>query len=115
MSNPLEMILAFKSVHVLNDAYASGVHNKPNLVPTHYCCVLVQGRSPVWGVWTIRGKFLRFAGSREQIVAEYPAKVWKRVMASWALANADNDLKNVAKRVKSLEERYGSKIERIEE
>jgi len=115
MSNPLEMIMAFKSVHVLNDVYQAEGAKKPTLIPSHYCCVLVQGRSPVWGVWTIRGKFVRFAASREQIELSYPTKAWKRVMASWALSNADNDLKNVAKRVKLLEERYHTDIERNDE
>jgi len=50
---------------------------------THYAMVLVGGADPLWGVWTIAGKFVRYAASRAQLDAAYPNHVWRRHPARW--------------------------------
>jgi hypothetical protein len=50
---------------------------------THYAMVLVGGKEPLWGVWTINGRFVQFAGSRLQLENLYPKHVWRRHPARW--------------------------------
>lgn len=115
MNSALEMVTAFKSIHVLNDIVAKPKNdNRPRLKATHYACVLVAGRSPVWGVWTVKWKFVMFCGSRQQIADQYPAKSWTTTMASWLLSDAESDYKDIGKRVRALEEKYGGEIKREE-
>lgn len=108
----LEGVLAFKSLYTLNDISKDRETGKPALKATHYCCVLIQGRDPYWGIWQVSGQFQAFAGSRDQIEKRYPKKAWKRVMASWALTNAEDDYKDVKKRVKFLEENVHASVPR---
>lgn len=111
----LEHVMAFKSVHVLNDIVIERSTKKSKNKATHYCCVLISGRNPLGGVWTIGGKFVRYAGSREQINEAYPNKTWTRVMSSWMLSRDENDYKDIDKRVRALEDLYGKEIHRDEE
>lgn len=109
----LEMVTAFKSIHTLNDVTkAKDANGKAVLKASHYCCVLIGGPQPVWGVWTVGGKFVMFAPSRSWISQQYPGKAWTRVMASWLLTDAEGNYKDIGKRVRALEERYGGHIER---
>lgn len=110
----LEMISAFKSIHVLNDVLKSHDEaGRPRLKASHYACVLIGGPTPIWGIWTVAGRFVMFAGSRHQIAELYPEKAWSTVMASWLLTDAESDFKDIGKRVRALEERYGGHIERV--
>jgi len=97
-----EAILSFKTIHVLNDVLKSG-----KLKATHYCTPLVAGRNPMWAVWTIRGKFLRYSSSRDQIKEAYPDKAWTKTMAAWALGSVDSRFTDIAKRVAAIEEHFG--------
>lgn len=110
----LEMVTAFKSIHVLNDILKSKTddNGRPALKASHYCCVLIGGAQPVWGVWAVTGRFVMFAPSRQWIADQYPDKTWTRVMASWLLTDAEGNYKDIGKRVRALEERYGGHIER---
>jgi hypothetical protein len=53
------------------------------LKTTHYTTMLSGGPAPLWGIWTKRGKFLRFAFKRSGVEQYYPSKSWKRIEASW--------------------------------
>lgn len=77
----LDPILAYKGVWAL-----CTVNQKTEeLKATHYASCLIAGSYPVWGVWTVLGKFLRFHGSRTDIEEAYPRLVWRRKMATWSL------------------------------
>lgn len=75
----VQHILGFRSVWVL----AQLSKDRQTLRATHYCVCLVMGRPATWGVFTIGGKFLRYATSREQISEVYSNHVWRRVPARW--------------------------------
>lgn len=82
----LSNIMAYKSVYALNTLN----EKTGKLKATHYACCLVGGSSPVWGVWTVAGRFLRFHSGRDSIAREYPKLTWRRVMARWSLADDRN-------------------------
>jgi hypothetical protein len=83
---PQEHIETFKSI------WALCTLNKATgeLSATHYALVQVGGSNPMWAVYTIQGRFVRFAGSRAQIERAYPKLRWRRWMARWDLLDADN-------------------------
>jgi hypothetical protein len=92
-------VLAYKGMHVLVD-----VIEKPGvrrLRATHVCCCLVAGRNPMWAVWTAKGKFQRFYGSREEIKEAYPKQAWRKMMATWKFREIAED--DVEKRRSKLE------------
>lgn len=75
------------------------------LTATHLAAVLIGGPHPLWGVWTVEKKFLRYAGSRTQIEEAYPTKVWRRKMATYQLVNWEH--KSVGQRSDELRIKYG--------
>ena len=80
MTPNLENIFTYKSV------WALCVINKDGrLRATHYASCYVAGRAPVWGLWTINGKFVRLFNGRESIIQSYPGHVWRRWMMKWGL------------------------------
>ena len=102
----LDGILAYKGVYVL-----STINERTKMLKgTHYACCLISGPSPVWGVWSISGRFIRFAASRHQIEEAYPKLVWRRKMASWTLRDVEDH--TVKARITELEETFGSAIDR---
>lgn len=100
----LDPILAYKGVYALCTTDKSG----RLLKATHYASVLVGGSSPLWGVWTVRGKFLRFYSFRSQIESTYPKLVWRRKMATYSLIDITD--KSVESRRAELETVYGRAI-----
>ena len=83
---PLDPILAYRGVHVLCTTNKHGNVLKAN----YYCSCLVMGRNPIWGMWTVGGRFLRFYGSRSEIEADYSRLVWRRKMARFTLESLRN-------------------------
>ena len=49
-----------------------------------------MGRTPIWGLWTVGGRFLRFYGSRTEIEADYSRLVWRRKTARFTLESLRN-------------------------
>jgi len=79
----LDPFLTYKGVYALCTTRKDG----SVLKATHYACCLVQGVRPVWGVWTVQGKFLRFYPYKHSIAEAYPKLVWRRKMATWSLTD----------------------------
>jgi len=100
----LSDVMAFRGLYALASTRSDKESGKTLLTTTHFASCLVFGPSPLWGVWTVQGKFLRFYGFRHEIAAAYPRLVWRRRMASWSLMAVD-DLRPAARRV-VLSERY---------
>ena len=104
----LEELRAYKSIYALcTVVQAKGEHQRQYRA-THYACVLIGGPTPTWGVWSVRGTFVRFASSREQIERAYPKLVWKRKMATWQCTDTED--KSIEKRRNEIEELYGKKV-----
>ncbi len=97
----LDPILTYKGVWALCTTDKTG----KVLKATHYCSVLVAGRDPMWGVWLVSGKFVRFAGSRTQIENAYPRLVWRRKMATYQLIDTTD--KSVETRRAEIATVYG--------
>ncbi len=100
----LNEIMTYKSVYALCTVNRIG----QVLKATHFCCVLIGGSRPLWGVWLSSGKHLRFASSRLQIAEAYPKLVWRRKMATWTLADMTD--KSVESRRHELADRYGHRV-----
>lgn len=71
----LDKIHSSRRVYVLCDI--SPITRR--LKATHYCCCLVMGRSPLWGIYNIDGKLMWFVEGREAIEnhAVYNKKAWR--------------------------------------
>lgn len=102
---PLDAVLAFKGVWALSLINDNGHAYKA----THYATVLVYGRYPLWAVWTVQGRFVRFAASRKQIEDDYPHLTWMRKMARWQMFAIDDEDAKVSHRLGVLETMYGQK------
>jgi hypothetical protein len=89
-------ILTFKTLHALCSTNKAG---KMRVV--FYVSCLVAGRSPLWGCWSVNGRFLHFAAGKEAIAAQHPRLAWRRVMARWSLADEHDSV--AAERRKLLE------------
>jgi hypothetical protein len=72
-------ILGHRGVHILAQLTKDGTQLKG----THYAVVLIGGSHPLWGVWTIAGRFIRFFGGKVEIEEAYPNHVWRRHPARW--------------------------------
>lgn len=101
----IELLRTFRGIHVLCTVEKG---RKRSLRATHYASVLIGGPSPIWGVWTVQGRFLRFYGSRHEIEAAYPKLVWRRHMATWQCVDTED--KSIEKRRAELESTYGKKL-----
>jgi hypothetical protein len=104
----LSGVMSYKGIHALCTVTASKDGGRV-LRATHYACCLIYGSSPVWGVWTVGGRFLRFASSRGQIADAYPNHVWRRKVASWNLEEVTEA--DVETRRARLAERYEARTE----
>jgi len=103
-ADPQEDVLrVYKSVYAL---CTTGKEGKV-LRATHYAAVLVHGAHPIWGVWSITGKFLRFANGRTQVESMYPKLVWRRWMLTWQCIDASN--KSLEQRRFELERLYNKR------
>lgn len=101
MEPNLHDIMAYRGIHAL-----CSVSKDNKLTATHYACCLVGGNHPVWAVWTVRGKFLRFYTYKSDIEKAYPNLVWRRKMASWSLRDVSDHTPE--QRRAELEKAYGS-------
>jgi hypothetical protein len=97
---PLDPILAYRGVHVLCTTDKTGRVLKAR----YYCSCLVMGRNPIWGMWLVGGRFLRFYGSRQEIEADYSRLVWRRKMARFTLESLRNH--SLAQRKEQLRDEY---------
>lgn len=104
MAPSVENILAYKGIYVLNTVGKDG-----QLKATHYTCVLIGGPQPVWGVWSISGKFTRFYTFRSEIEKAYPQLVWRRKAARWEMSGVLDKSKTDHKRAE-LAEMYGREL-----
>jgi hypothetical protein len=100
----VENILGYRSVWVLATLSKDGTQ----LRATHYAICLVMGRPPLWGVFTINGKFLRYASGRDMIHEQYPNHVWRRVPARWQFDELDPSSKQAIERKDYLLKHYGA-------
>jgi hypothetical protein len=80
MTDQLREFLVYRGLHVL-----CTLNKDKGLTVSHYALCLVGGVTPMWGVWTVNGRFLRFHSRKSEIERAYPNRVWRRVMAQWAL------------------------------
>jgi hypothetical protein len=80
MTEEMREFLVYRGLHVL-----CTVNKEMKLTATHYAMCLVGGVSPMWGVWTVNNKFLRFFSRKTEIEDQYPSRVWRRVMAQWSM------------------------------
>lgn len=103
---PLNAVMAFRGVWALSIIERSKDRDSHLTIrrATHYTCCLIGGSTPVWGVWTVKGSFLRFYGARVDIESDYPELVWVRKVATWTLSEIRN-LSVEGKRA-ALEDRY---------
>jgi hypothetical protein len=85
MTPDLERILTFKSMHAL-----CTVNKDSKMQATHYACCLVSGRNPLWGVWSLNGRFQGFFAGRQDITDNWPHLTWRRIMARWQLRDDAN-------------------------
>jgi hypothetical protein len=98
----IESIMAYKGI------YALCTVTMKELKVTHWAAVLIAGSHPVWGVWTVKGKFLRFYSFRSQIEEDYPRLVWRRKMGTWTCVSFDD--KSIPARRSELEKKYGKAV-----
>lgn len=98
-------LLAHRNVYVLSTIGSNG-----QLKGTHYTCCLSYGSNPVWGVWTIRGKFLRFYGSRGQIRDAYSDLVWRTHTGTWTLAKTSDDEQSPVEKREEIAKHYGGTL-----
>jgi hypothetical protein len=103
MHRDLAGLLAYKGVHAL-----CTVTKEKTLRATHYAACLTYGQNPIWVVYTAAGKFVRFAGSRQQIEEAYPHLTWRRKMATWALHDVED--KSLEERRREISQRYGQEL-----
>ena len=101
----ISTLMAYKGVYVLCTRGREG-----RLKATHYASVLIGGSTPLWGIWLVSGRFVRFASSRHMIEEAYPRLVWRRKMATWACTDVTD--KSVETRRAELEVTYGKHIAR---
>jgi hypothetical protein len=86
-SKPAEQpLIGFQDLMVYKGVWAlcSLDRKKQLLKATHCAMCLIQGPSPMWGVWLIKPnglKFQRFAFNRADIEKAYPKLVWRRKMS----------------------------------
>ena len=105
---PLDPILAYRGVWVLCTTNKHGTVLKA----THYASCLVMGRAPLWGIWSVGGRFLRFYGARTEIEADYSRLVWRRKMARFTLESLRNH--SLALRRAQLKDAYGKPLPKQE-
>ena len=80
------IIEGFRSVWTLNDHNAK----KGTLKATHLAYIICYGKNPTWVVYTMDGKFVRYASGRPMIEKFHPNKAWRRIMAHWGMVAAEN-------------------------
>ncbi len=78
---PLDPILNYKGVWLLCSVNKFG----DLLKGRYYCSCLISGSTPLWGLWTVGGRFVRFYGGRKEIASDYSQLVWRRKMAKFTL------------------------------
>lgn len=89
----LQAIMAYRTIYVLCTIGESG-----KLVALYYACVLISGRSPIWGIASVKtGKFVRYLGSRTQVENAYSHLTWRRMQAAWTLGNVQTPMEHEAR------------------
>lgn len=101
MSDLIKDLLAYKGVHALCQLNKS----TKKLRATHYAMVLMYGRFPIWAVYSAKGNFQAYHGSRASIEEAYPKHVWRRHMATWGLKDIED--KSIERRRNEIEARHG--------
>lgn len=95
----IQQVFAFRTMHILCDINKS----KGTLRAIYYATVLQMGRSPTWGVFSVKtGKLLRFASSREQIGQIYPKYTWRQIHSKWNIGDLMPDYLPLKDREKEL-------------
>jgi hypothetical protein len=94
----LEKIMSFKGIHALCTVNKDGM-----MQASHYACCLVYGRNPLWGVWSLNGRFQRFYGSKQDIEDNYPHLTWRRIMARWQLKDDADSVAEARRKALSKE------------
>ena len=99
-NNPIGNIIGYRTVYVLSTINAA----TGMLKGSHYAAVVCYGASPLWGVWTISGKFVAWHGSRKQVEEHYPYLTWRRRATQWALVDLEDH--DIEQRKKELQDFY---------
>lgn len=98
---PLGSLFSYRTVHALCTAIT--IEGKRRLTATHFAVCLTLGQDPIWGVWTVHGKFLRFYGRKSAVAEAYPHLVWRTKQATWSMVDVhDMDHEAKEKQLKSL-------------
>ena len=97
-----DKVEAFHGVWTLNTISKT----TKRLRATHMAWIIVYGKSPLWVVTTINRKFVRYAGSRQQIADAYPNLVWRRPMVRWSMVGDVADC-SIPKRRELAASTYG--------
>lgn len=92
----IQEIDVYRTVYLLCD-----INKDKRLRAIYYACVLSGGRSPTWGLFSVKtGKLMRFYGSRKQIEDDNPKKAWRVRAASWQLNRVSREEIDYAQRLK---------------
>lgn len=89
-------LMGYRSLWALAETYKHPVSGQLRLRATHYCYCALMGPSPMWGLYTVTGQFVRFyekiplnksktqwKAPRAQIEDAFPKHTWRRIAARW--------------------------------
>lgn len=79
---------------------------------THFAFPIVGGREPLWQVFTVYGRFVRYAADRAMVEAKYPTLVWRRWMVEWSAPVSEFRNHDIPERLDAAEQRTGKKPRR---
>jgi hypothetical protein len=102
--------IGYRSIWTLNDLVNDKETGKKKLKVRYYAFCIVHGRNPIWTVYTIDGRIVRHASSKDMIQSFFPKLAMRRTMASWSLMSPENH--SIDKRVVEVSEATGKRIPR---
>jgi hypothetical protein len=105
---PMGAIMSYRGVYALCTTASDG-----RLKATHMAHCLIGGPTPMWGVWTVAGRFQRFFTFRHEIERTYSKLVWRRWVGTWNLTNVSD--KSAAERREELRRIYHRGVTGIHE
>jgi len=109
----LRDMLAYRGMWVLATTRFDKARNREILTASHLAMCIAWGNHPLWLVTTARGRFVRLAGSKQQIIDAYPNLVWRRKMAEWSFKGINDVPAPMRKRL--IAERFGTELPREDE
>jgi hypothetical protein len=62
------------------------LNTKTRQLKAKYFTMMIHGGSqPLWGIWSMKGQFIRYLTGRWSIEGAYPSLVWRRMSAQFDL------------------------------